>query len=55
MRNRIDLDDMHSRAIAEEIGERLRAILRVEPEMPASLKRQINRLRELERQSPSLS
>jgi hypothetical protein len=48
MRNRIDIDDGHSRAIAEEIGERLRAILRVEPEVPASLRGQIDRLRELE-------
>jgi hypothetical protein len=52
MQNRIDIDHTHSRAIAQEIGERLRAYLRGEPELPATLRMQINRLRELEGQSP---
>jgi hypothetical protein len=54
MRNSIDLDSRHSRAIVHEIGERLRAVLREEPECPGSLRTQIDRLRELEEQSPSV-
>jgi len=54
MRNRIDIDSKHSRAIIQEIGERLRASLQEEPEPPESLRTQINRLRELEEQSPSI-
>jgi hypothetical protein len=53
MRNRIDIDSKHSRAIVQEIGEKLRTSLKEEPELPASLRAQINRLRELEEQSPS--
>jgi hypothetical protein len=52
MQNRINIDHTHSRAIAQEIGERLRAYLRDEPELPATFRMQINRLRELEGQSP---
>lgn len=48
MRNRIDKDPKRSRAIVQEIGERLRAFLKEEPELPASLRTQIDRLRELE-------
>jgi hypothetical protein len=54
MRNRIDIDYVHSRAIVREVGERLRASLKPEPELPARLKMQIDRLRELEEQSPSI-
>jgi hypothetical protein len=54
MRNRIDIDHRHSRAIVQEIGERLRASLKEERELPASLRTQIDRLRELEEQSPSI-
>jgi hypothetical protein len=54
MRNRIDIDPKHSRAIVQEIGERLRAFLKEEPELPGSLRAQIDRLRELEEQSPSI-
>ena len=54
MRNRIDIDSKHSRAIVREIGERLRAVLKEEPECPGSLGTQIDRLRELEEQSPSI-
>jgi hypothetical protein len=54
MRNRIDIDSKHSRAIAQEIGERLRAFLQEEPEPPERLRTQIDRLRELEEQSPSI-
>jgi len=48
MRNGIDIDHIHSRAIVREIGERLRASLKPEPELPASLRAQIDRLREFE-------
>jgi hypothetical protein len=54
MNNRIDIDPKHSRAIVQEIGERLHAALEEEPECPGSLRTQIDRLRELEEQSPSL-
>ena len=54
MRNRIDIDSKHSRAIVQEIGERLRAFLQEEPAPPESLRTQIDRLRELEEQSPSI-
>ena len=54
MRNRIDIDSKHSRAIVQEVGERLRAFLKEEPELPGSLRTQIDRLRELEEQSPSI-
>ena len=46
MRNRIDIDSKHSRAIVREIGE-LAAFMKEEPELPASLRAQIDRLREL--------
>jgi hypothetical protein len=55
MRNRIDIASKHSRAIVQEIGERLRAFLQEEPEAPESLRTQIDRLRELEEQSPSIT
>ena len=54
MRNRIDMDPKHSRAIVQEIGERLRAFLKEEPKLPGSLRTQIDRLRDLEEQSPSI-
>ena len=38
MHNNIDIDDVHSRAIVREIGEKLRASLKPEPELPANLK-----------------
>jgi hypothetical protein len=47
---RVDLDHTHSRAIVREIGERLGASLKPEPELPEGLKKQIDRLRELEEQ-----
>jgi hypothetical protein len=54
MPSRIDIDHKHSRAIVREIGERLRASLKPEPELPASVRTQIHQLRELEEQSPSI-
>jgi hypothetical protein len=53
MRNRVDIDHTHSRAIVKEIGARLRAFVKEEPEIPGSLRTQIDRLRELEEQPPS--
>ncbi len=54
MRNPIDLDHKHSRAIVREIGERLATLLKPEPELPPSVRTQINRLRQLENQAPSI-
>jgi hypothetical protein len=54
MHNHIDIDYVQSRAIVREIGEKLRASLKPEPEIPANLRTQIDRLRELEEQSPSI-
>ena len=51
MRNRIDIDSNHSRAIVQEIGEKLRAFLKEESEPSGSLRAQIDRLRELEVQT----
>ena len=53
MRNRVDIDPKTSRAIVQEIGERLRTFLK-EEELPGNLRTQIDRLRELEEQSPSI-
>jgi len=55
MRNRIDIDYSHSRAIVREIGERLRASLEIDRELPASLRMQIDRLRQLEGPSQVLA
>ena len=54
MRNPIDIDHKHSRAISQEIGERLQAYLRVEPELPANIRMQVDQLQQLEGQSPSI-
>jgi hypothetical protein len=50
MSNRVSINQEHSRAIVQEIGERLGAFLRQEPELPQNLRRQIARLKELEEQ-----
>ena len=54
MRNRVDIDHTHARAIYLEIGERLRASLSEETELPVNLGTQIDRLCELDGQSPSI-
>jgi hypothetical protein len=56
MQNRIvRIDPIHSRAISTEIAERLRVILAKEQsDVPNSLQSQIDRLRELEEDSPSI-
>ena len=51
MQNPIEIDYSHSRAIIREIGERLRTSLKVDPELPTSLRLQVDRLRQLEGQS----
>jgi hypothetical protein len=55
MRNPIDIDHAHNRAIRQEIGERLQQHMRVEPELPASIRRQVVPARwGLEGQRPSI-
>ena len=54
MRNSVDIDHRHSRAICDEIGERLQSYLRIEPELPVSLRMQVEQLHRLEVQSPSI-
>jgi hypothetical protein len=54
MQNQIDIDHRHCLAIILEIGERLQAYLRVDPELPASLKKQVDQLHQLEDPSPSI-
>jgi hypothetical protein len=48
MPNAIDIDSRHSRAIVREIGERLQSSFKVDRELPAGFRRQIERLRQLE-------
>ena len=51
---KMDLDRTHCRAICDEVGERLRVVLKV-PEMPSYLCRLVDRLAELDREtSPSI-
>ncbi len=54
MRNPIDLDHTHAQAICQEIGERLRAYLREEPELPARIRRQVDQLCQLADEPPSI-
>jgi hypothetical protein len=49
-----DIDRKHSYEILREIGETLRGSLREEPDLPANLRRQVDRLRELESSRPAL-
>ena len=47
----IKIDRIHSRAITDEIGERLRmAHSLVSPELPPRIQRQLDQLRELDRE-----
>src|SRR6266540_50714 len=48
VRNPVDIDTRHSRAIIREIGERLRSSLKEDRELPESFKMQIERLRQSE-------
>jgi hypothetical protein len=54
MRHHVDIDHKHSRAIVREIGERLRGSLKPEPEVPAKLRKQLDRFRELEERAHPL-
>ena len=57
MRNReIEIDRIHSRAITDEIGERLRVAYSSEsPEPPPRIQTQLDQLRKLDREeSPSI-
>lgn len=50
-----NIDHTHSRAIYMEIGERLRESLsRNQSEIPTRIENQLNRLRELDDDSPSI-
>ena len=49
MRNPIDIDSKHSRAIVREIGEGLRASFKEDQELPANLRVRLERLRQSER------
>lgn len=53
MRNSVSIDAMLSRAIAAEIGERLRSLMRAEREIPPSLKSLLDRLRTSEKRATS--
>jgi hypothetical protein len=48
MRNSVDIDSRHSRAIVKEVGERLRASFKEDRELPVSFREQIERLRRSE-------
>ena len=51
MHNHIDIDHVQSRAIWQEIGERLQQYLRAVPELPANIRRRVDRLDESSRAS----
>jgi hypothetical protein len=51
VRNPVDIDTRHSRAIVREIGERLRSSLKEDRELPANFKMQIERLRQSEQEA----
>jgi hypothetical protein len=53
MRTSVDIDSRHSRAIAKEIGERLRASLKEDRELPANLQKELERLRQSEQLAAS--
>jgi hypothetical protein len=51
MRKPVDIDSSHSLAIVKKIGERLRASLKEDRELPVSFREQIERLRQSESQA----
>ena len=63
MRNSVDIDSRHSRAIVKKIGERLRASLergsleedKEDRELPVNLRKQIERLRQSESEAQAIS
>ena len=54
MRNSVDIDSRHSRAIVKEIGERLRASSKEDRELPPDFQKQIERLRQSDLPNRSL-
>ncbi len=54
MHGALKIDDKHTRAIAQEIGQRLQTCLTVGTELPPTIKMQLLRLRDLDGRSPSL-
>ena len=54
MSNPINIDQKHSQAIRQAIGERLRDLISTEAELPASLRKQLDQIGMLEGQSPSI-
>lgn len=48
MRNSVDIDHVHSRAIVREIGERLHTIHKLDQELPPRIRDQMHRLRDLD-------
>ena len=55
MRNLVDIDSRHSRAIVKKIGERLRESLEEDRELPVNLRKQIERLRQSESEAQAIS
>ena len=54
-RVKVEIDSIHSRALCKEIGERLRISLsRESPELPPRMRTQLDQLRKLEADSPSI-
>jgi hypothetical protein len=53
MRNSVDIDSGHSRAIVKKIGERLRESFKKDRELPVSFQKQIERLRQSESEARS--
>jgi hypothetical protein len=52
----VHIDDVHIRAICDEVGDRLRAILRREiTELPPHLQSLVDRLTELDQETPSIA
>jgi hypothetical protein len=54
MRNLVDIDHRHSRAICDGIGERLQSHLGAESELPVGLRMQVEQLHRSEAQTPSI-
>ena len=54
MRSHVDIDHRQSRAICDEIGQRLQSYLGVEVELPKQLRTQVERLDELADEAPSI-
>ena len=53
MRSLVEIDSRHSRAIAKKIGEQLRESLKEDGELPANLRKQIERLHQSEQLAAS--